>query len=195
MRALFRFARSEAAGMTVEFVAVMPVFIIIVFFVIEVALAFFWWKSAEKATQLGARVAIVSDPVTAGVPATNVPLNGTVIYGTRCTTASTCTNFGTISCTGAACTNAVAFDRVLTRMRNILGNIAAANVTISYTYVSMGYAGGPAVPLVTVTLANVPFQTGFISMFGTLLGAGSALTTIPTMSARITGEDLATNGS
>jgi len=161
----------------------------------QVALAFFWWKSAEKATQLGARVAVVSDPVTAGVPATNALANGNVLYGTRCTTASTCTDFGTVSCTGTGCTNAAAFARVVGRMQNILSIIKPANVAISYKYVSTGYAGGPVVPLVTVTLSGVTFNTGFISILGRLLGPGSALTTIPAISARVTGEDLATSGS
>jgi Flp pilus assembly protein TadG len=180
--------------MTVEFVTIMPFFIMIVFLVIEVSLAFFWWKSAEKATQLGARVAVVSTPVSTAVPTLNALVNANVINGTRCITANSCVDFGTISCTGTGCTNATAFNRVLGRMQNILGGITAANVTISYKYVSMGFAGGPAVPLVTVTLSGVQFQTGFISILGALLGPGNALTTIPPISARITGEDLTTNG-
>lgn len=191
---LSRFVRDDAASMTVEFVAVMPGFLLIVFLIMEVALAFFWWKTAEKATQLGARVAIVSDPVTSAVPLTNALANGNVLYGTRCS-AGGCVDFGTVSCTGTGCSNAAAFNRVIGRMKNILSIIKPENVTISYKYISTGYAGGPTVPLVTVTLSNVPFNTGFISILGRLLGSGSALTKLPTISARITGEDLATSGA
>jgi hypothetical protein len=130
-----------------------------------------------------------------GLPATNGLSNGHV-YGERCantdgTDSGACTGFALVSCTGSGCSNATAFNRVLNRMQNILNIIAAANVTISYKYISTGYAGGPTVPLVTVKLSGVPFQTGLISILGSILGPGSALTTIPDISARFTGEDLA----
>ena len=48
-----RFHRDQTGSATVEFVAIALPFFLIVLFVVEVSLAF-WWKSAEKATMLGA---------------------------------------------------------------------------------------------------------------------------------------------
>jgi hypothetical protein len=45
------------------------------------------------------------------------------------------------------------------------------------------------VPAVTVTLTGLQFQTGFLSIIGGVLG-GSSLTTLPDITATLTGEDL-----
>lgn len=192
-----RLIHDDFGGMTVEFVAIMPFFLLIVFFVIEVTLAMFWWSTAEKAVQLGVRVAVVSDPVTSGLPSVNAKA-GSAVYGQQCGGSSdACTGFSTVTCGagGAACANTAAFNRIVTRMQDIFGVIDASNVSVSYTYAGMGYAGGRPVPLVTVTLSGVQFRTGFISILGSLIGSGGALTTMPPISARLTGEDLSSSGS
>ena len=75
----------DAGSATVEFVAVALPFFLIVLFVVEVTLAFFWWKSAEKATMLGARLAVVQDVAAAGVPALNEKsANAAAVYGKSC---------------------------------------------------------------------------------------------------------------
>ena len=199
-----RLLAEDAGAMTVEFVVIMLPFILIVFLAIETALALYWWKTAEKVTQLGARVAAVSDDASGSMPATNGLANGH-FYGERCALSNgTCSGACTwpqdqVSCTGAACTG-TGFSRILTRMQNMM-SISASNVAISYRFRETaqntcygGYAGGPAVPLVTVTLTGVPFRTGFASMLNRFASI-PALTTIPDISARITGEDLTTAGS
>ena len=60
-RLLAQFHRDATGSATVEFVAIALPFFLIVLFVVEVTLAFFWWKSAEKATMLGARLAAVQN--------------------------------------------------------------------------------------------------------------------------------------
>lgn len=188
---LCRFARNEAASTTPEFVVVVFFFFIIVFFVMEVAIALFFWQTVEKSVQLGARLTIVSAPVEAGVPSTN-GYNGAdgTLLGDPCSDSPTpCTGFATVTCTGTACTNTADFNRILSRMRQLYAGIGASNVTFTYEDVGLGFAGGPTVPLVTVTIAGVPFQTGMLSIMGRYLG-DTALTTIPTMTATLTGEDL-----
>src|SRR5262249_38602559 len=99
------FAREQRAAVTVEFVVVMTFFITITFFVLEVAIAQFWWQTAEKAAQIGARLAIVSDPaVTAINSATTNPLNtASGAYGLPCP--SNCDVSGLTGCASAtACT-------------------------------------------------------------------------------------------
>ena len=68
----------ERGAATVEFVVVAPVFLLLFFLTIEVASAFFWWKTAEKATQLAARIAVVRAPAATGVPRRNPRRSGTL---------------------------------------------------------------------------------------------------------------------
>src|SRR5262249_37672370 len=100
-------------------------------------------------------------------------------------------------------------NRIIARMQAIftMSTLTAANVRFQYQYVSMGYVGGPAVPLVTVTLTGVQFKTGFLSIIGSGINSNVAkgnnasvyslhvrtLNTIPDISARFTGEDLNDN--
>ena len=192
--------RCDSGAITVEFVIVMTVFMVIVFFVIEVALAQFYWQTAEKAVQVGVRLAIVSDlavptytcgnATSGAIPATNclcaggssgcvaTPLNG----GACDATPSNCASFTAVSCTGAGC-SATPFNYILARMQQMYPPIQAANVTITYAYSGLGFAGGPNIPTVTITMSGVPLHLGFVAGI-------PPLANIPTMSVTMTGEDL-----
>jgi Flp pilus assembly protein TadG len=205
-RKLRSFAHDETAAITVEFVVVMLFFITITFFVLEVALAQFWWQTAEKAAQIGARLALVSDPaVTAISSSTTNPVSSGGASGQACPAncdfngVAGCT--ATIPCTwtctggGAGC-SATAFSYIVNRMRQTYVPIKDSNVTISYSYTGLGYAGGPLTPTVTVTLSGVPLKLGFISIIGNIIGTSAApLFQIPTMTATMTGEDLQSSSS
>jgi len=65
-------------------------------------------------------------------------------------------------------------------------NIAPADFTISYSYVGLGFAGGPFVPLIRVTVASKPFLLSF--------GMGEVLTRREVEGVAI-GEDMTTNYS
>ena len=188
-----RFLKSEDGGATVEFVAIMFFFTVVVFMIIQLALALFWWQTAVKAAAVGARYAATTDPVKTGLPSVNPPSDSSVIYGTACTGATSgdpCSGFGTITYTTAQQTQS-SFNDIFCRMKAVLPNLQPKYITITYTYVGLGFVGGPPVPAVTVTISGVPFPTGFSDVFGPIFG--HALTTIPTMSATMTGEDLNTN--
>jgi Flp pilus assembly protein TadG len=195
MRPLTSFLRSDRASVTVEFVAIFPFFLFVAFFVMEVTLAFFWWKTAEKAAHIGARVAIVSNIAAGGVPNRN-GIATDAISGTLCSDASNpCVSFGPVTCDSTSC-DAATFDRVVGRMQNIFGVIQDQNVTITYENTGLGFAGGPTVPLVTVNLSGIQFQTGIVSILGNFIGGDeNALTTLPDISATLTGEDLSQNGA
>ena len=82
---------------------------------------------------------------------------------------------------------------MLGRMQNFISGLQAEHVTVTYTYEGLGYAGGPIIPTITVTIADVPHQTG---VFGRLLGATTVdMSRLPTVSATITGEDLSESGA
>jgi hypothetical protein len=193
--AFHRFIRDQKATATVEFVAIMPFFMLIAFFILEISVAMFRIASLEKAVQLGARIAVVSDPVVAGVPALN-GLGGSGVYGDQCSTGA-CTGFTTATCTGGSGCNAT-FTMIATRMRNLF-NVPDAKISISYAYINLGFAGGPVIPAVTVTASNVPYDTVFTAIlqkFFTTSGAGtSPFVNLPTMSVTLTGEDLKTAGT
>jgi hypothetical protein len=193
-----RLIKGQGGNATVGFVVIAPAFLVLFFLVIEVAGAFFWWKTAEKATQLGARVAIVRDPVATGVPAIN-PRSAGGVFGIACGHASNPCDFGDQTvwvCEGGGdgC-NAAAFQAVTAEMRRVFGNaFADENVRITYRYADLGFAGGPFVPAVTVTLTGVPFGL-FLGLLSGLAGDGGALATLPDISTTLTGEDLATAGA
>jgi len=209
-RRLPKLVRHDDGGATVEFVAAMLFFVVIFFFVMEIGVAVFWNATAEKAAQIGVRLAIVGDPtVTASacpsdnndgdpVPAGTLPLQncrngGTgAIYGRPCSTAGTCHTWGPVTCvggTGANC-DAAGFATIAQRVRSIFNLATDDRITIRYEDTSLGYAGGPVIPLVTVEISNVPYDLLFASLLGRMSGTGTALIQMPTVSATLTGEDL-----
>jgi Flp pilus assembly protein TadG len=193
------FIRDERAGATVEFVAVMPVFLLTAIFAMEVAIAILWVGTAEKAAQLGARLAVVSTrvvaattcPTVTGLPTTNCLAPG-FVYGQQCNIGA-CVPFctATANCTCTNCGTAE-FTTIVTRMRGILSQIQAQNVSISYTYVGLGYAGGPVVPSVTVTISGVQMGGIMTAIFAKFV---TGLTTLPPVSVTLTGEDLSSLGA
>lgn len=183
--------------MAVEFVALALPYFLIVFLVLEVTLAFFWWKSAEKATFMGARLAIVQDVAASGLladlPDLRIPRSTNGVFGKHCADASNpCTlssgDSWVCETNGTGCV-AQAKANIVTKMQSILAVIEPENVEIVYQHVGLGYAGGPLIPSVTVRLTGLQFQTGFVSIIGGLLG-GPSLTTMPDITATLTGEDL-----
>jgi hypothetical protein len=193
-RSLRKFAASNDGSSTIEFVIVFMAFIAIMFFVVEVTLYLFFMASLEKAAEAGVRAVVVSPPVAAGVPMTIARDPNTGIFGRKCSLGGQCVPFDKVTCRGAspkageiACTPAQ-FTRVLNHMKGFNAGVDPANVKITYQDVGIGFAGGPTVPMVTVTIEDVPYQTGIL---GLLLGDVSGLATLPKRSASMTGEDLA----
>jgi hypothetical protein len=187
----------QRGAATVEFVVVAPVFLILFFLVIEVASAFFWWKTAEKATQLGARIAIVRDAAVTDLPTRNPKRDG-ALFGLACADSSNPCDFDNqstwICVAGGTGCNSAAFQNIISEMRRIFGQaINDSNLTITYKYVGLGYAGGPFIPSVTVTLSGVRFGL-FMGFLSGLAGAGDSLLVLPDISATLTGEDLSSAG-
>jgi len=165
------------------------------FSIAEFGYAWWQWNAAEKATQLGVRLAVVSDPIATQL-ATFDCGNASTLAGTPCSTAGA-SNFGTVTCNGAAhsCDGGYTFsntefNRLVTRIRGIYPAATDANVTVVYTDIGLGFAGrGAPVPLVSVRLVNMTFNWGALSF---VMGATIAM---PDFRATLTGEDLHTAGS
>ncbi|GJL94634.1 MAG: hypothetical protein DHS20C05_10390 [Hyphococcus sp.] len=190
-RASLSFLKREDGSSTIELVVLIFVIVATCFFVIEVTLYLFFSATLHKAAQAGARAAVVSTPLAPGVPARNQRTeNG--IFGVACSHASSpCVSFAPVSCTGSACTPAE-FNRIYAHMNGFAGQIQPENVTVTYDWTGLGFAGGPTVPLVTVTVSNVPFRTGVI---GLLLTNAGILSSLPTHTVSMTGEDMNRGGA
>jgi hypothetical protein len=190
MRAPFvAFIRNDRAASAAEFALVLPVLLLFLFGMIDVGRYMWALNQAEKATQMGVRYAIVSDP------AANVINDDFVAYGIPGGDAVPTSTFDTAVCrnsgnctvtgnTGNAGRNAAAFTAIVTWMKYFDPEIQPANVSVSYRNVGLGYSGDPNGPdiaaLTTVELANLPFQP--MMLFGGSIN-------LPTVKSSMTLED------
>jgi Flp pilus assembly protein TadG len=208
MNLFSRLVREERAATAAEFALVLPLLLIFLFGILDVGRFMWEYNEAEKATQMGARFAVVAYPVLGGSSSSSLlnysfATNDGITAGTAvpvanfdsaaCTTTSTS---AAVTCTcapskGSFCSGVSAdptsFDKIVTRMSAIYPLLQAKNVEVDYKNVGLGFAGdpnGPDVsPLVTVQLKNLTFQPLTTLLFG-------ASFNMPTISASLTGEDL-----
>lgn len=159
-RRLMRDARAASAA---EFAMVLPLLLLFIFGMIDVGRLMWTWNRAEKATQMGARFAIVTNMVPATLATQNFALSNGIPGGSPVPTSA----FSTTTCDNVTCTNGwgydpAAFSAIVARMRLMMPTITAANVVIDYENVGLGYAGDPngpdVAPLVTVRLRNMTFR-------------------------------------
>ena len=210
LHAARRFWADESGASLVEFALVITLFLFLLLAIIDFGRIGHAWVSANKATQLAARLAAVRPPVCDGVPTTNVRgLNTTPAFGALCRAGSGVCRAPTpavISCPGVA-TSATA-QEIFTAIRPLIpASTTVDHLRYSYAFdANLGFLGGPYVPMVTVELfgppnpppgepPGVPFV--FISQLRffvtALTGQSSDLgneITMPGMSVSLPGEDL-----
>ena len=192
MTMIRRLILCQRGASAAEFALVLPLWILLMFGVIDAGRLAWEINRAEKATQVGARVAIVTDSFPPGLKTQNYV--GQVVGGVTLTQGDVIPRaaLGEILCTrAAACTCATApcpatlgsidatvFDTaLLPRMQAIYPKIAAGNVRLRYSGSGLGYAGDPngmeIAPLVTVELVSsqaaplnfVPITTLLLASF------------------------------
>lgn len=190
MRAL-RLDRSGASA--AEFALVLPLLILLLFGIIDGGRFLWEANKAEKATQFGARTAIVTDVVPAGLANENyVGVNGLtqgdVIPASEldpivCTQADGCECTG--ECPADFAADPGAFDQIVDRMKLMKPDIDASNVIVTYRGSGLGFAGDPTgmdiAPLVTVELTGVKFNP--------LVLFGMVAFDLPTFRTTLTAED------
>ena len=187
--------RSGTSGTSsVEFALVALVFLIAVLGTIDFARALWQWNLAARATQVGARAAIVRDPVALnvrqfdGILATpagaQVPISALSPNPILCT-AEGCG--GGLATLDPALLDAAAFAGIVAAMRAYDRRIQTANVIVEYRHVGLGLAGNPAGPdldpVVTVRLRDLRFEflaIGFLQL---------PAITLPDFRASLTAED------
>ena len=162
------FLRDTRAASAAEFVLVLPLLALLVFATIDAGWYAWQINLAEKATQAGARMAVVTDPVASGL--TSETYNSAT-YGLSQGDTIPASALGLLTCKGSSCTcttspcpssltfNSTAFNAIVGRMQAYDGRVQAANVVVEYRGSGLGYAGDPSgmqiAPLVTVKLQNM----------------------------------------
>lgn len=177
MKNFVALVRDENGGPAAEFAMVLPLALLFLFGMIDVGRYMWELNRAEKATQMGARFAVVTDFVPGGTSINGLynysfAVSGGITQGTPVSTSAfpgvRCVSNGTtVSCT---CKGTCAFDvtgdnaifsRIVSRMQSFKSDISAANVVLNYDNSGLGFSGDPTgpdvAPLVTVGLRNVNF--------------------------------------
>ena len=171
IRRLGSMLRCERAAGAAEFAMVLPLMLILLFGTIDAGRFLWAMNRAEKATQMGARYAIVTDPVSTGLvnadfESADLPkgelIPASMLGSLECTrTSCSCTGCEIAVGTGV---NTASFDGIVARMQAMYPGIAADNVRVTYRGSGFGFAGdtgGPETmeisPLVSVSLTDLRF--------------------------------------
>jgi len=193
--------RNNRAASGAEFALVLPLLLVLLFGVIDGGRFLWEFNRAEKATQMGARYAVVTDPVIgSGFYNYSFSISDSVPQGQVVPTDdfdnASCSN-GSCTCTGGGVCDVVAYDdtafqAIVSRMGVFYPAIGPDNVVVNYKNVGVGYAGdpnGPDVePMVTIQLRDLQFRPITCLVFACSI-------TMPNFSASVTSEDLAGNYS
>jgi hypothetical protein len=201
-----RLVRCERAALGAEFALVLPLLLLFLFGIIDAGRFMWEYNRAEKATQMGVRYAVVTDPALAGLSTYSFAVSGGVLAGTSVPTSSGAGTewFDMATCTNTSCTctggsgfcggtglNSTAFTNVVARMAAMYPPIQASNVQIEYKNAGIGFAGNPdgpdVSPLVTVKLRSLSFHPITCMVFGCAIA-------MPDFRATLTLEDASDNG-
>ena len=172
MRRFAAMLRDTSGATAAEFALTIPILVVFLLGIMDVG--FYAWaiNRSEKATQMGARYAVVTDLVPANLTSYSFASSGEVPQGTTVPQ----NLFPTVTCTSTTCTqwghDPTAFANILARMRMFDNSIEADNVRIEYSWSGLGYAGDPngpdVAPIVTVRLVNMQHTPIFTLLVGTV---------------------------
>jgi Flp pilus assembly protein TadG len=180
---------------SVEFALVVLLLFMLVFGIIDAARMMWHWNAAAKATHWGIRFAVVNDPVDTGLANFDCLIaaggNGVPCPAATMPTPIVCTQASCSPYTTGGTFDSAAFAAIVNRMASIYDGITAANVSVTYRHVGLGFAGNPygsdIVPLVSVSLVGMNFN------FLTPGLSGLATLNMPAFRTSMPGEDLSTN--
>lgn len=179
-----RLLRDRTGASAAEFGLVLPLLIVLLLGIIDAGRFIWEYNRAEKATQAGARVAVVTNIIPQGIASFKYvgqtvggvtytqgdPLQASALGKVSCkqtggtlgctcdSTNGYCPALGTIGSDG--------FNAVVTRMRAMYPRVNANSVIVEYSGSGVGYAGDPSgmdiAPLITVKLTGMTFNPLFL---------------------------------
>jgi hypothetical protein len=173
-----KLAKSNSGAGAAEFALVLPLFLMLLLGIIDAGRFLWEYNQAEKATQVGARVAIVTNVLSSGLrdaDYTGQTIDGVKIgpgdvipaaaLGTMVCTTTGCTcdpsDGGAAPCPDPGTFDSDTFNNVLVaRMRQIDPAISAENVVVRYSGSGLGFASTGDMqisPLTTVSLTGMTF--------------------------------------
>jgi Flp pilus assembly protein TadG len=169
-----RLLRHPGGAAGAEFALVLPLLILLLFGIIDVGRWMYLYNRADKATQMGVRLAAVTYPVAGGNGTAGVNSSYLGVSGLTQGDSIPASAFGKITCTNTACTcttspcptlgafNNADFLTVYNRVHAFLPEAQQSNVTIEYSSSGIGYAGNPngpdLAPVITVRLSGLQFR-------------------------------------
>ena len=204
MTRLASLLRDRRASSAAEFAIVLPLLLLFLLGIIDVGRLLWTVNRIEKATQMGARFAVVTNPIpsnlrtvsavgltdstghilVAGDMLTNYVMATAKYSGTfPRTTAPTCAG----NCTALGAATKASFDAIFNYVKLFLPELErTGRVDVSYSNSGLGYAGDPGgqdfYPIITVTVSDVVFHPISLFLFKTEF-------TLAPISAALTMED------
>ena len=187
-----RLINDHTGSSAAEFAMVLPLLLIFLLGIVDGGRWLWTLNRAEKAAQMGARFAVVAEPVTSAINGSYLGVDG-LTQGD----AIPSSEFGKIRCTDTACTCDTTpcpsgtftqqnFRNIVDRMRLFMPEIQYSNVTVFYSSSGLGYAGNPngadLSPLVTIQLNGLQFTPVTSFLFVTM--------NVPAATTSLTAEDL-----
>ncbi len=196
MKVFRAYLRDNAGGPAAEFALVLPLALLFLFGIIDVGRYMWEVNRAEKATQTGARWAVVTDMIASDLAEFSFAINGGITQGdiipesafpgVICGSSGNCTCVSGGTCSFGLTRDPNAFNSLVGRMDDIKPDISNENVSVTYAYSGIGFAGDPngsdVAPLVTVTVSGL----NFTPLLGTFFGISFNL---PDLSYSLTLED------
>lgn len=184
--------RDRSGASAAEFALVLPLLLLFLFGIIDAGRWMWMYNEAEKAAQMGARMAVVTNPISSSMSDSYVGAcspaltQGDLIPSSCFSTPVTCTSTGCSSGTQDTAT----FNAIVSRMQLFLPAISASNVAVEYSGSGLGYAGNPngpdISPLVTIKIGTPATPLQFTPITSLLL----ATVNMPTFTTSLTAEDM-----
>lgn len=197
IRKLRLFLRRDDGSAAIEYVTLLLPLIALVFTSLQIALAYHFSLTAQKAVELGARIAAVRDAVHTGLPSTNELDTGSGFgVGDECGFGACVDPGGPWTCSGATVAtdpncDLASFNEIRNEVARLAYLLDDEDISITYSYGLLGFADGPFVPIVEVAIEERPFFLQFF--FNLAFGGGddeSFEVTLPSVAATAIAEDL-----
>lgn len=195
------FLRDRKGSVAVEFALLFMVLFVLTMGIIEFGRALYEWNKAEKALQIAARFAIVTDPVASGLRTFSGKDNSND-FGDSCRDPGTggiqsyC-QYGPIICTNTGCSSlgfsSTAFNAIFQKVQPWFPALQPENLVVEYRATNLGFVGRPGartgefnlVPAVTIRLRNIQYD---FMVLDDLLGIGPVV--MPEFTTTLIAEDL-----